>query len=277
MTGPRTGPSRVAVLGTGVDAVSMGAAVERCGQAVEHCGYLSVGMLNAAKAVAMRRDEALRGAVRGCDLVLADGQSVVWAARAAGCRLPERVAGIDLFTELLAVASARGYRVYFLGARPEVLGRMLAVLGNRYPGLVVAGAQDGYFDPEDEAVIAEKIRLCQPDLLFIGMSSPRKEIFAARWGRATGARVVHGVGGSFDVLAGVTRRAPQWWQRHGLEWLFRAIQEPARLGRRYLATNAVFAALAAGQALRARAGRFAGDRGQVGGPADPAPWKEDRA
>jgi N-acetylglucosaminyldiphosphoundecaprenol N-acetyl-beta-D-mannosaminyltransferase len=168
----------------------------------------------------MRKDGTLRDAVCGSDLMLADGQAVVWACGLLGTPLPERVAGNDLFTGLLAQAQRRGYRVYFLGARAEVLDAMLTVLASRYPGLVVAGYRDGYFAAGQEAQVAAAIKASGADLLFIGMSSPRKELFAARWGEATGARVVHGVGGSFDVLAGLVKRAPAWWQRHGLEWLY---------------------------------------------------------
>lgn len=246
------GPVRRDLLGVRVDALLMMQAISRCTEAVEHGRYLSVGMLNAAKVVAMRKDDLLRRAVCGCGMVLADGQSVVWASRLLGAPLPERVAGIDLFVALLGEASRRGYRVYFLGARPDVLDRMLAEVGRRYPDLIVAGARDGYFGAGEEPDVADAIRLAGPDLLFVGMSSPRKELFGARWGERTGAAVVHGVGGSFDILAGLTRRAPLWWQRHGLEWLYRVAQEPVRLGGRYLTTNAAFMTLVAREAVSRR-------------------------
>jgi N-acetylglucosaminyldiphosphoundecaprenol N-acetyl-beta-D-mannosaminyltransferase len=151
---------------------------------------------------------------------------------------------------LLALASSRGYRVYFLGARADVLAACVAEVRRSYPGLVVAGSRHGYFTAAQERQVAEDISRARPDLLFMGMSSPRKELFGQRWGEATGAKVVHGVGGSFDILAGLTRRAPLWWQRHGLEWLYRALQEPVRLGRRYLRTNLAFVALVAAAAAR---------------------------
>lgn len=251
MTGcTQEAPPRRHLLGLNVDALTMSQAVTRCTTAVERGEYLPIGMVNAAKVIAMRRDQRLRWAVSGCPLVLADGQSVVWASRVLGAPLPERVAGIDLFASLLGEAAGRGYRVYFLGARPAVLGRLLAEVRHRHPGLAVAGARDGYFDAGEEAGIAAQIRATGADVVFLGMSSPKKELFLSRWGRGTGASVVHGVGGSFDVLAGLTRRAPGWWQEHGLEWLYRARQEPARLGRRYLTTNTAFLALVAGELLR---------------------------
>jgi N-acetylglucosaminyldiphosphoundecaprenol N-acetyl-beta-D-mannosaminyltransferase len=127
---------------------------------------------------------------------------------------------------------------------------MLEQVGRRFPGLLVAGAHDGYYQAGQETEIAEDIRHGQTDLLFVGMSSPRKELFLDEWGPATKAHVVHGVGGSFDILAGLTRRAPLWYQEHGLEWLYRAYQEPVRLGRRYLTTNLSFMALVGREMLR---------------------------
>jgi N-acetylglucosaminyldiphosphoundecaprenol N-acetyl-beta-D-mannosaminyltransferase len=245
-----TEPARRELLGTSLDALTMTQAVARCVEAVDHGGYVAVGVVNAAKVVRMRQDAALRGAVSGCTMVLADGQSVVWASRLLREPLPERVAGIDLFLELLAQADRRGYRVYFLGARPDVLQSMLAAVTGRFPGLTVAGSHDGYFGTDQEDEIAAGIRRSGADLLFLGMSSPKKELFLARWGEQTGAHVVHGVGGSFDILAGVTNRAPLWWQRRGLEWLYRALQEPLRLGPRYLTTNLAFMRLVAVEAVK---------------------------
>jgi N-acetylglucosaminyldiphosphoundecaprenol N-acetyl-beta-D-mannosaminyltransferase len=259
MTAPtRTGlvpdPDRRKLFDLPVDAITLDQAVHRCVQAIAQRRYLPVGVVNAAKIVTMRRDRALRDAVTQCPMILADGQSVVWAGRILGAPLPERVAGIDLFERLLAVAARSGYRVFFLGAKPDVLRRMLAEVARRFPGLTVAGARDGYYGSAEAAEVAAQIRSSGADLLFLGMSSPRKELFVAAHGEATGAPVVHGVGGSFDVLAGVTRRAPQWYQQNGLEWLYRARQEPARLGRRYLVTNAAFMALVARELAAVRLG-----------------------
>lgn len=247
-------PAQQDLFGLTVDALTMAEAVDRCTDTVECGGYLSVGVINAAKVVAMRRNPALHQAVADCGMVLADGQSIVWASRLLGSPLPERVAGIDLFMELLAMAERRSYRVYFLGARPETLERMLDQVGRRFPGLAISGARDGYYTVDEEEQVAADIRQADADLLFLGMSSPRKEVFLSRWGESSRAKVVHGVGGSFDILAGLTRRAPSWYQRHGLEWLYRAQQEPVRLGRRYLTTNVAFMLLVASEAARRRGG-----------------------
>ena len=173
------------LFGLRLDPLTMGQAVARCTEAIEHREQLSIGVVNAAKIVSMRRDTQLREAVAGCGMVLADGQAVVWASGVLRAPLPERVAGVDLFMDLLA---RRGYRVYFLGARPDVLARMLEEAGRRFPGLIVAGARDGYYQPGDEAEIAEEIRTSRTDILVLGMSSPRKELFMGELGPATKAQ-----------------------------------------------------------------------------------------
>ncbi len=164
-----------------------------------------------------RRDEqerALRQAVCGCDIVLADGQAVVWASRLLGRPLPERVTGIDLFTELLGQAAARGDRVYFLGARAEVGQAMIAEVRRRHPELVIAGYRDGYFGPEQDGEVADSIKQTSPDLLFIGMSSPRKELFTPELrrtdrcqGRARGRRVIRHPGRAHQPSAGLVAAA----------------------------------------------------------------------
>lgn len=252
-TGSNCGvPIQNNLFGLPVDAMTMAQAVDRCVEAVEQDQYFTVGVVNAAKIVTMRKNAALRQAVADCDMILADGQSVVWASRVLHAALPERVAGIDLFLELLAVASRRSYRVYFLGARQEVLTQMLAEITSRYPDISIAGFRNGYFNADEEELVAADIYEAKADLLFIAMSSPKKELFLRNWGEKTGVCVVHGVGGSFDILAGETRRAPIWYQRHGLEWLYRARQEPIRLGRRYLTTNLAFIRLVAVEYMRLR-------------------------
>jgi N-acetylglucosaminyldiphosphoundecaprenol N-acetyl-beta-D-mannosaminyltransferase len=199
--------------------------------------------INAAKLVAMHDDPKLSEIIDGCGLVNADGQSVVWASRLLGDPLPERVAGIDLMDALLELAERRGYSVYFLGARSDVLQQAVARLRERYPQLHVAGARDGYFTDDEAPGVCKTIRASGADVLFVAMSSPRKEYFLGEYGPELGVPFVMGVGGSIDVMAGMTRRAPAAWQRLGLEWLFRLLQEPRRLFRRYAITNTRFIAL----------------------------------
>ncbi|MBE8470391.1 WecB/TagA/CpsF family glycosyltransferase [Streptomyces justiciae] len=241
---------RQTLFGVELDPLTMDQTVERCLEAVRDGRQLEIGVVNAAKLVNMRRDERLATAVSGCDLVLADGQAVVWAGRVLKAPLPERVAGIDLFLRLLAEAETAGMSVYFLGAKEEVLEEMVRRVAARFPGLKVAGRRNGYFDDSEQAAIADAIAESGAQMLFLGMTSPKKEIFTAAYGERTGARVVHGVGGSFDILAGITKRAPAAWQRWGLEWLYRVLQEPRRLGRRYLTTNAAFLLMTARERFR---------------------------
>ncbi|WP_327720981.1 WecB/TagA/CpsF family glycosyltransferase [Streptomyces sp. NBC_00490] len=241
---------RRTLFGVELDPLTMDETVARCLDAVREDRQLEIGVVNAAKLVNMRRDPRLAEAVSGCDVVVADGQAVVWAGRVLRAPLPERVAGIDLFLRLLGEAESAGISVYFLGARQEVLAQMLRRVADRFPGLKVAGSRDGYFDDSQQEAVADAIADSGAQMLFLGMTSPKKEIFTAAYGARTGARVVHGVGGSFDILAGITKRAPAAWQRMGLEWLYRTLQEPRRLGRRYLTTNAAFVLMTAREFIR---------------------------
>ena len=238
------------LFGVPIDALTLEETVQRCLDSVATGELLEVGVVNAAKIVKMRGDDALRDAVTGCGLIVADGQSVVWASRVLRQPLPERVAGIDLFQRLMYMAELRGHSVYFLGARPEVLETMVARVRAQHPKLRIAGYRDGYYPVEQSQAVADDIKASGADLLFLGMTSPKKEVFVATHGARSGAKVVHGVGGSFDVLAGVVKRAPVAWQRLGCEWLYRALQEPRRLGRRYLTTNVAFVGLVAREWVR---------------------------
>jgi N-acetylglucosaminyldiphosphoundecaprenol N-acetyl-beta-D-mannosaminyltransferase len=209
-----------------------------------------IGVVNAAKIVKLRHDAELRNAILDCDMLLADGQSVVWAGRMLGHRLPERIAGIDLFEELLGLAHRQQRSIYLLGAKPEILAALERQIERRWPNARIVGSRNGYFTDEEAPAIADSIRDARPDMLFLGMPSPKKEIFLRRFHTHLQVPVLHGVGGSFDVLAGLTRRAPRLWQRLGLEWAYRLAQEPGRLWKRYLTTNTAFITLTLREAFR---------------------------
>jgi N-acetylglucosaminyldiphosphoundecaprenol N-acetyl-beta-D-mannosaminyltransferase len=231
---------RVEVLGCAVDVVTMAEAVERAEQAIhtrETCQHVAI---NAAKLVKYQHDETLRSALDGCELATADGQAVVWASRLLGRPLPERVAGIDLMEALLHVAGAKGYRVFLLGARPAVVDRARQDIVTRFPELVVAGSHHGYFRTDEEDEVVALVAAAAPDILFVALETPAKELFLARNRARLGIPFVMGVGGALDVLAGERRRAPEAFQRLGLEWLFRLSQDPRRLARRYVVGNAKF-------------------------------------
>jgi N-acetylglucosaminyldiphosphoundecaprenol N-acetyl-beta-D-mannosaminyltransferase len=197
-------------------------------------------VVNVAKLVNMQRDPALTESVKSCDIVNIDGMGVVWGARILGHRVPERVAGIDLFDRLLCMAAENNLPVYLLGATEEVVKRTVAVVRDRYPSLSIAGYHNGYFW-EDERAVVDDIRDSKARLLFVAITSPKKERFVNQWRQDLGVDFAMGVGGTFDVVAGKVRRAPGWMQRCGLEWAFRVLQEPTRMWKRYSVTNARFA------------------------------------
>ena len=239
-------PDNVSTLfGLRVHALRIDDVVDQCRQAVRTRQPLLLGVVNASKVVNVRKDAALHGALQKCDVLLADGQSVVWASRLLRAPVPERVTGIDIFERLLHVAHKGNHSVFLLGAKADVLRDLEAQLGRRFPGLRIVGRRHGYFEDHEADTIAAEIRDCQPDMLFLGMPSPKKETFLATYRDALAVPVMHGVGGSFDVLAGKTRRAPASWQKMGMEWAFRLAQEPRRMWRRYLHTNSAFILLTA--------------------------------
>lgn len=242
MTATRARADRADVLGVAIDRLDMAATVARCRAAIEEGRYVQHVVVNAAKIVALHDDPALGRIVAGCEIVSADGQAVVWASRLLGDPLPERVAGIDLMHELLALAASEDRGVWVLGAKAEVLARALENLRTAHPGLRIDG-RDGYFSGAQEDDACAQIRASGAQLLLVAMPSPRKEEFLGAHGRSLGVPFVMGVGGAIDVAAGLTRRAPALWQRAGLEWLWRMLQEPGRLGKRYLVTNARFVGL----------------------------------
>ncbi|AOS97230.1 Putative N-acetylmannosaminyltransferase [Microbulbifer aggregans] len=223
-----------------MDIISMKETVEMISGRLENRCFTQHVAVNVAKVINSRSDEKLERSVSQCDLINIDGMGVVWGARLLGYAVPERVAGVDLFHELLAMSAEKEFPVYFLGATSDVVERAAALSVEAHPGLKVAGFHHGYFWNDEEAVV-EKIRQSGARLLFVAITSPLKENFINRWRQRLGVDFVMGVGGTFDVVAGKVRRAPDWMQNLGLEWLYRVIQEPRRMWRRYLVTNSAFA------------------------------------
>lgn len=234
-------PLRSGLFGVSVDCLTMEETVARCIALIRSRSAAHHVVLNAGKVVLMTDHPRLREAIRRSDLVSADGQAIVWASRWLGTRLPERVTGIDLMERLLVEAERNQWAVYLLGATPQILAKFGEVVRRRLPGLAIAGAHHGYF--EDDARMASEVRDSGARLLFVAMPSPRKEYFIADQADRLGPIFTMGVGGSFDVWAGLTRRAPLWMQRAGLEWFYRLLQEPRRMWRRYLVGNFRFVVL----------------------------------
>ncbi|MCY1436723.1 N-acetylglucosaminyldiphosphoundecaprenol N-acetyl-beta-D-mannosaminyltransferase [compost metagenome] len=206
-------------------------------------------VINVAKLIHMRSDPQLNTSVRSCDIINIDGMGIVWGARFLGHKVPERVAGVDLFHELLAMSADNGFSVYLLGAEDEIVSSTANRVQQLYPALKIAGYHHGFFW-NDEKTVVEKIRDSGAQLLFVAITSPKKENFINRWREELGIDFVMGVGGTFDVVAGKVKRAPLWMQQWGLEWLYRVIQEPRRMWKRYLLTNSKFAWLLIKEKLR---------------------------
>jgi N-acetylglucosaminyldiphosphoundecaprenol N-acetyl-beta-D-mannosaminyltransferase len=246
--------SRAVVLGCAIDRLDMAATLDRCAALIGAGRPSQHVCVNAAKIVATRDDARMRAIVGRSDVVSADGQAIIWASKLLRDPLPERVAGIDLMHGLLARASREGWRVYFLGATEVVLATALQRFRERYSGLRIVGSHNGYFSDAESLSICSAIREVAADLVFVAMSSPRKEYWIADHLEHLGAALAIGVGGALDVEAGLARRAPRVMQRAGLEWAFRLAQEPRRLFRRYAVTNARFLGmLARALALREEA------------------------
>lgn len=243
---------RAEVVGCDIDRLDMDQTVRRCAEIIGSGGPAQHVAVNVAKVVALRENQRLREIVERCELVSVDGQPLVWASRLLRDPLPERVTGIDLMFRLLELAQERGYRVYVLGAREEVLATAIERLGELYPSLIVAGSHHGYFADEESMEICSLVREAAPHILLVAMTSPRKEYWLADHAADLGVPFSMGVGGSIDIVAGVTKRAPAWMQRLGLEWFYRLVQEPRRLGPRYLRTNLRFAGLLARELVSGR-------------------------
>lgn len=236
-------PVRVTVMGIPVDPWTMAQTVARTKELVDSDSFAHLIGVNADKLLQMRDDQEMDAIVRRCEVVNADGASMVMAARRLGAPVPERVAGIDLMGELCSLAEREGYRVFLLGAKREVVEHTRDVLLVERPRLVVAGVRDGYFGDEEFDEVAEEVRASGAQITFVGITSPKKEHLIERF-RELGLKGIYvGVGGSFDVVSGAIPRAPIWMQRAHLEWLFRMIQEPGRLAKRYIVGNARFMAL----------------------------------
>ena len=237
---------RANVLGFDVDKMTLESCVLRLEEAISLRQVKHIVLVNAAKLVKARYDIELANIIRHADLVGADGVPVVWASKLFGDALPGRVNGTDLMERLIEEAAKKEYRIFFLGAQEEVITKAIENLKEQYPGLKIAGYRNGYFNSqEDEEETVQKISASNADILFVGMGSPMKEKWVRKYINNLSVPVIHGVGGSFDILGGLTKRAPVWMQRYGMEWLYRVYLEPKRLWKRYLITNTYYVVLVA--------------------------------
>jgi N-acetylglucosaminyldiphosphoundecaprenol N-acetyl-beta-D-mannosaminyltransferase len=242
---------RIRFLNFYIDSLTMQKTVEWIQHRIQSRQFTQHVVVNVAKLVHMQTDAALAESVTSCDIVNIDGMGVVWGARFCGHQVPERVAGVDLFHQLLGMSARNGYPVFLLGATAEIVEKTAQIAKAQNPGLVVAGSHHGYFW-DDEAAVVELIKNSGARLLFVAITSPKKENFINKWRDKLGVDFVMGVGGTFDVVAGKVKRAPVWMQKAGLEWLYRIIQEPGRMWKRYLSTNSRFAWLLLKEKFRGR-------------------------
>ena len=173
------------------------------------------------------------------DLVLTDGKPMIPMARLLGYNVPERIDGIGLMLSILDLANTNKYRVFFLGAKQPIVEACVELSKTRYPDVTIAGYRNGYFLKENWSDIAKMISRADSDIVFLGLGSPTKEELGQYLKQKDAGRIIQGVGGSFDVMAGLVKRAPIWMQDIGLEWLYRIIQEPRRMFWRYVKTNSI--------------------------------------
>ncbi|HEX2920167.1 MAG TPA: WecB/TagA/CpsF family glycosyltransferase [Bacteroidales bacterium] len=232
---------KIDFMGIPVDSHTMEETIARIDEAIISGEHIHHVVINAGKVVSMMKDKELFNSVLSCDIINADGQSIVWAARFLGNRLPGRVAGVDLMQELIKLAALKGYKCFFFGAREEVVTMVVKRYTEEFGPQIIAGYRNGYFNEAEEPLIAKQISESGANMLFVAITSPKKEKFLYNYEDVLrNVNFTMGVGGSFDIVAGITRRAPKWLQKMGLEWFVRLTQEPGRMWKRYLIGNSTF-------------------------------------
>ena len=242
---------RTEIMGVGFDDLTLDEAAKAAAGMIEAGGFHYVVTPNPELVDRARREEPFRQALNGADLVLPDGIGGVYAAKLLGRPLKGRCPGIDFAGKLMEHMAKTGLRLYLLGAKPGVAEAAAARLEAKYPGLVICGTHDGYF--KEDGPVAEAIRAAEADVVFVCLGAPKQEYWMVKNGPATGAKLMAGLGGSLDVFAGVVERAPEAWQKLGLEWLYRLTKEPKRIGR--MARLPLFLVAALGE--RGKAGKRA--------------------
>jgi N-acetylglucosaminyldiphosphoundecaprenol N-acetyl-beta-D-mannosaminyltransferase len=249
-------PQRVRVGPVLVDRVTFAEALDAVRDLVERRRGGTVFTPNVDHVVMASEDDRFRGAYADVDLSLADGMPVVWASRALGAPLPERVAGSDLCAPLMQRAAEKGWRVYLLGGGRGSVRRAASRLRAAYPDLRIVGTASPRIDmtePElERRAIVDAIRAVAPDLVLVGLGAPKQELWIHESAAALAPAVLLGVGASIDFLAGNAHRAPGWMSAAGLEWLYRLAREPGRLWRRYLLRDPRFLGILLSQIARAR-------------------------
>ena len=220
---------RTDILGVGFDNLTLEEAAQAAADLIEGGGFHYAVTPNPEFLRLAKKDGEFRAVLNGAGLVLPDGVGVTYAAKLLGRPLKGKVPGIDFAARLMAWMAGEGKRLFLLGAKPGVAEQAALNLLAAYPGLIICGTHDGYF--QDSTPVVEEIRASCADVVFVCLGAPKQEFWMAQYGPLTGAKLMVGLGGSLDVFAGVVERAPEGWQRLGLEWLYRLIKEPRRIGR----------------------------------------------
>ena len=244
--------ARITIMGTQIDVLDVAQTIGLVEQYVIQKEPLHLIGVNADKLNEIAKNDRLCGIVNNCGIINADGASVILASKYLKKPLPERVAGIDLMQDLIWLSEEKGYRVYLLGARQEVVEKTAETLRQQHPKLQIVGVRNGYFKQEDWPAVSQELKNAEPDFVFVGITSPLKE-YLVEFLQADGHRCVFmGVGGSFDVISGNISRAPKWVQKINMEWMYRLLQEPKRLFKRYFVGNWKFIVAIAKEKRRAK-------------------------
>ena len=217
------------VLGVAFDNVTMEQAAELGGKMLQEDRFHYVVTPNPEFILAAEKDESFRTVINAADLVIPDGIGVIYSAKILGTPLTERVPGIEFSAKMLEKLNEMGGRLFLLGAKPGVAEKAGENICAQYPNIVLCGTQDGYFKDEEDVIL--KVAAARPDLLFVCLGAPKQEKWMARWGKHTGAKMAIGLGGCLDVYAGNVERAPEAWQKAGMEWAYRLKKEPKRITR----------------------------------------------
>lgn len=234
--------NRIDVLGIAFDNTDILEAVERAVRLMEERRHAYVVTPNPEIVLESRKNEKLASAVKSADMVLPDGVGVIYASHILGTPIKNRIPGIDFASALMARISENGKKVFLFGAKPGVAELAGERLAERYPGLVICGVNDGYFEEEDVEFVIEKINSASPDLVLVCLGSPKQEIWMKNHAELLDAGLMIGLGGALDVYAGVVERAPRKWRSMGLEWLYRLIKEPKRIKRMVKLPGVIIAA-----------------------------------
>jgi N-acetylglucosaminyldiphosphoundecaprenol N-acetyl-beta-D-mannosaminyltransferase len=231
---------RILICNIPVDVLTKAETVKLIDDAISENRSIHHVVINSAKVVNAQKDTALKQSIINCDIINADGQGIVWASKFLNRPLPERVTGIDLMEEIIVLAAEKKYKIFFLGAREEIVSKVVEIYSKKFGDQIIAGYRNGYFSENEEENIARHISDSNANILFVAMNSPKKEVFLNKYKHLFKGSFIMGVGGSFDVVSGHVKRAPKWMQNFGLEWFFRTLQEPRRMWKRYLFGNSTF-------------------------------------